>query len=292
MNFVHKTSFVYNKNRKAGWLCGFLFFGFLSFLICGNTSQAEDNGTSVLASTPAAAPNQELINQKKEEISKIQADIAKYQADSKAKRTEGNTLENEIAIFDNNILQNQLEIRETKLNIESAEMEMEGAQNQIEEDRVRIDENKAALKSFLQNLYSHQDDSLLEVLITRESISDFFNEISAVKAVQDKVLATVIELKQKKESLDNRNQALEEDQQTYENLISMRYEQNTSLENLKAQKNEMLEITSGEEDKYQALVAHNRSLLPSLRSELRDLQSLGSNIQFDDAISEIGRAHV
>lgn len=285
MNFVHKASFVYNKNRKAGWLCGFLFFCFLSFPFLGKMSLAEDNGGAAPVPVAAPAPNQDLIDQKKEEIQRIQTDIAKYQADSKAKQAQGNTLENEIAIFDNNILQNQLEVRGTKLNIESAEMEMEGSQNQIEEDRTRIEKNKEALKSFLQNLYYHQDDSFLEILITRDNISDFFNEISAVKAMQDKVLGTVIDLKREREDLDNRNKALEEDQQTYESLISMRYEQNTALENLKAQKNEMLEITSGEETKYQTLVAENRSLLPSLRSELRDLQSLGSNIQFGDAIS-------
>lgn len=284
MDFVCKTSFVYIKNRKARWLCGFILLSFLFFQFFQKASLAEENAAPAPISA-TAAPNQDLINQKLEEIKRIQSEIAKFQSDIKDKQAQGNTLENEIAIFDNNISKNQLEIRETKLNIEKAEMEMEGAQNQIEEDRVRIDKNKEALKSFLQTLYAYQDDSFFEVLMTKDNISDFFNEVNAVETMQDEILKTVIELKQERETLSKRTTELEESQVTYEELISMRYEQNTTLENLKAQKNEILEITNGEENKFQALVADNRSLLPSLRAELRDLQSLGSNIQFDDAIS-------
>lgn len=284
MDFVHKTSFIHKENRKAAWLCGFLFLGFLSLPLPAMMTLAEE-GAVVAAAPAAVVPNQDLIDQKLAEIKNIQDEIAKYQADIRAKRAEGDSLENEIAIFDKNISKNQLEIRETKLNIERAEMEMEGSRNQIEEDRARIEENKEVLKSFLQNLYSRQEDSFLEVLITSGNISDYYNEIDAVKAAQHKVLSTVMELRREREELDSRTKELEANQQTYEELIGMRYEQNTTLENLKAQKNEILEITNGEEDKFQALAAANRSLLPSLRAELRDLQSLGQNIRFDDAIS-------
>lgn len=264
-------------------LSGFIFLLLLSASIA-RWSFAEDSAT-VSAPAVAANPNQELINQKLEEIKKVQAEIASYQSSIKEVRMQGDTLENEIAIYDSGIAQNQLEIRETKLNIERAEIEMEGSENQLEADRIRIEENKEALKSFIQALYLYQDDSFLEVLVTRDSLSDFFNEVGAVEAVQDKILKTVVDLKKEREDLTNRTQELEQQQQVYEELISMRAEQNAALENLKAQKNEILEITNGEEDKYQALMAGSRNLLPSLRAELRDLQSLGQNITFDDAIS-------
>lgn len=287
MDLVHKISFLYQINRKAVGLCGFLFAAFLFAACLAGYSRAEGEAApaAVPPGTAAVSPNQELIDRKMEELSRVQAEIARLQTEIKAKRAEGDTLENEIAIFDANISKNQLEIQETRLNIEQAEMEMEGSQNQIEEDRVKIEESREALGEFIRTLYDYEDDSFIEVLMSRENISDFFNEVSAVKAVQDKILSTVIELKREREELTARTRELEDNQLVYADLIRMRYEQNTTLENLKAQKSEILEITSGEEDKYQALVAQNRKLLPSLRAELRDLQSLGSNIEFDDAIS-------
>jgi len=288
MDFVHKISFSYLRNRKALWLCGFLFVIFMSLFYVAQKSSAEENagGAAPAAGAQAASsPNQELINQKLEELNRVQAEIARLQADIKAKRMEGDSLENEISIYNANISKNQLEIQETRLNIEQVEIEMEGSQNQIEEDRVRIEESREALKGFIQTLYSYQDDSLLEVLMSRDSISGYFNEVSAIEAVQDKILGTVMKLKREKEELTERTKELEDSRLIYADLIRMRYEQNIALENLKAQKSEILEITNGEEEKYQALVAQNRNLLPSLRAELRDLQSLGSNIEFDDAIS-------
>lgn len=280
MDFVRKTTFVCIKNRKARWLGGFMLIPMLLSLFIWNRSSAEEGA----ASAPAV-PNQALIDQKMQEIKKIQDDIAQYQSAIKEKQLQGNTLENEIAIYDSNIQKNQLEIKETKLNIEQAEIEMEGSQNQIEEDRVRIEDNKEALRAYLRELYSYEDDSMLEVLITRDSISDFFNEVGQTKKMQDEILKTVVELRQERETLTERTKQLEEGQVVYEELIRMRYEQNMALENFKAQKDEMLEMTNGEEGKYQALVAGSRSLLPSLRAELRDMQSLGKNIQFDDAKS-------
>lgn len=282
MNFVSKNLPASFINRKAMLLSGFIFSLFFAAASV-HWSFAED--ASPAAVSPAPSPNQELINQKLEEIKKVQDEIASYQASVKAARMQGNTLENEISIYDSSIAQNQLEIRETKLNIERAEMEMEGSENQLEADRIRIEENRQALKGFLQTLYAYQDDSFLEVLVTRDNISDFFNEVGAVETVQDEILKTVVNLKQERKDLADRTQELAEQQQTYEELISMRYEQNATLENLKAQKNEILEITNGEEAKYQSLMAGSRNLLPSLRAELRDLQSLGQNIKFDDAIS-------
>ena len=280
MDFVRKTFSAFIKNRKALLLCGFILAGFSSFIFMRERASAE-----AVSGDAAKAQNQALINQKLEEIKQLQAEIAKYQADLGAKQKEGKSLKNEIAIYDGNITKNELEIRETKTNIEKTELEIAAAKQRIEEDDRTIGDDKAALKSFIQELYGYQQDSMMEILISKSSISDFFNEVDSMKSVQDRIIQTVAELKQEKTDLAERNEELESDQEDYLSLINMRQEQNSSLANLKAQKDEILAITDGEEDKYQALVAQSQSLLPSLRAELRDMQSLGSDIQFDDAIS-------
>ena len=288
---MHLISTIVNaflKNRKAILLCGFIFlFMGAGYLLQGGVSMAE-NADSSAANSAAQVDNvqkQELINQKLEEIKKIQADINRYQSDISAKQKEGRTLKNEISIYENNISKNQLEIRETKINIEKAELEIEQSQERIEAGRESIEKNKEVLKGYLQALYRYQHDSFLEILISRDSLSDFLNEVGAVESVQNKIWKTVVALKREREDFIQRSRQLEEDQVAYVSLIEMRYEQNAELENIKARKNELLEATDGEEDKFQALLAQNKSLLPSLRAELRDLQSLGQDIKFDDAIS-------
>lgn len=283
MNFVSKTPSGSIKNRKALLLCGFIL-GCAGFsLLQLGVSRAQEAAAPVAAD--AAADKQAVINAKLAEIKALQGEISRYQADLSAKQKAGKTLANEIAIYDGSIAKNQLEIRETKMSIEAAELEMAAAQVRIVEGQGEVERNRQALKEYIQTLYGYQQDSFLEVLISRESLSDYFNEVDAVGAVQSKILSAVDALRQERADLKSRNQELEDNQVAYAQLIAMRYEQNADLEDLKAQKSEILEITNGEEDRYQALLNQNKSLLPSLRAELRDLQSLGQDIKFDDAIS-------
>jgi hypothetical protein len=95
----------------------------------------------------------------------------------------------------------------------------------------------------------------------------------------------VSDLRKEKSDLTARNQSLEDSQEDYQNLINIKQEQNSSIAELKTQKDEMLKITHGQEGQYQSLIASSRGMLPSLQAELRNLQSLGSDIKFDDAIS-------
>lgn len=270
------------RNRKALLLCGFILFGAAFFALGSGKLMAEESGA---ASQADAAKNQELINKKLDEIKQIQAEIAKHQADVKAKQKEGKSLKNEIAIYDGNIRKNQLEIEETKATIEKTDLEIEAAKSRMQEDDKNIAANRAALKDLIRELYSYQQSSMLEILIENHNLSDFFNEVGSMESVQSKLYRTVNELRQEKKDLAVKNEELEAKQVEYQSLVNIRYEQNGSLENLKSQKDEILKITNGEEGKFQALVAQNQSLLPSLRAEIRNLQSLGTSISFNDAIS-------
>ena len=54
---------------------------------------------------------------------------------------------------------------------------------------------------------------------------------------------------------------------------------------MKSQKKQILEETKGEEKKFQQILEENKQILPTLRAQLYDLQSLGEKIEFSDAIS-------
>jgi peptidoglycan hydrolase CwlO-like protein len=278
MNLVRRASVSSDRNRKALCLCGFVLAALAAGPVCLLGARAE-------TPAPEAAKNQELISQKLGEIKSLQAEIARHQADLNAKQKEGKSLKNEIAIYEGRIRKNQLEVQETKAGIEKAELEMEEAQATIKADDRSIVENKANLKQFLQELYGYQQQSVLEILVRHDNLSDFFNEMNSIQAMQDKTMQMVGRLRQEKNDMAVKSAELEKAQEEYAVLIDMRLEQNESLQELKKEKDEILALTNGEESKYQALVAQNRKLLPSLQAELRNLQSLGSDIKFDDAIS-------
>lgn len=268
-----------SQNRKVSLICGFvLLLSIILFLVCNFHYSLASNNTN-------NAQNQELINQKIAEIKNLQAEIDKYQSEIKSKQAEQKTLKNAIAVYNKQIAKNELEIKYTKLDIEKTEMEIHVANLQIAENEKSITERKQALKYLLQTLYECQQDSLLEILMSQETISGFFNSINSLESLQSQISDTVVHLRLDQEQLIEKNQELEQSQETYKSLVIVKQGQNNSLLDLKKQKDEVLKITNGEEGRYKELLAHNQTLLPSLKAELRNLQSLGSAIKFDDAIS-------
>jgi peptidoglycan hydrolase CwlO-like protein len=275
----HKNNTFYS-NHTTRLLCGlFILFLFTTFLIGKeNFIFAQENTEDI-----SLEERQSLTDKKREEIKEVQEKINSYEEEIKAQQKKERSLKGEILIYENNVNKNELEIKKTKLAIETAEMELEEIEKKIEEGEKRVMGGKDALKSLIKLLYVSEQDSFLEILMTNDNISDFFNEINVIDSVKDKIFKTIIGLKKEKEDLNYRNKEIEEQQEEMGSLIRIKSYQNDSLEELKNQKNDLLEVTKGEEKQFQELLEENKNILPSLQAQLHELQSLGKKIEFDDA---------
>jgi len=284
MDLGKQNKFFIN-NHKAVLLCGFIFFILLfSVLITMETAKSSEDNSGAKEEV-SAEETQNLINQKREEIKQVQNKIDKYRAEIKAKQKEGRTLSREISIYQSRISKNELEIKETKLAIEAADLEIKENGNKVRENEKKIEKDKDTLKNLIKALYAYEQDSMLEILMTKNDVSDFFNEVNAVESVKNKIFQTIVNLKIEKEELKLRQEELEEQQEEQAQLIQMKYQQNESLDELKVQKKQILEETKGEEKKFQQILEENKQILPALKAQLMNLQSLGKKIKFDDAIS-------
>ena len=274
---------IFLNSRKAILLSGlFLVILFFAFPLNRIISSENDNKE---ISVEEAEENQKKMDELKEKIRQVQSEVDKQVLEIKVKQKETRTLKSEISIYKSRIYKNELEVKETKLITEEAEFKIEETENKIDESGIRIEKDRALLKDFVQLLYSYEQDSMLEILITKESFSDFFNEVDAVESVKDEIFETIIDLKNEKENAELQKEELEKQNEECYQLIQLRIDQNSSLDDLNNQKNELLEITRGEENKFQKLLEENKNILPSLRAQLHDLQSLGQKIEFTDALS-------
>ena len=271
---------IFLNNRKAILLSGLfliiLFFAFPSNKIMSSENNNEEINTE---------ENKRKIDQIREEIRQVQGEVNKYDLEIKAQQKKARTLNSEISIYKNRINKNESEIKETHLVIEEAELEIKRTENKINENEERIEKDKILLKKFVQLLYSYEQDSILEILITKKNISDFFSEVDAVESVKDGIFETIINLKNEKKEAKQQKEGLEKQNEDCHKLVQMKIDQNNLLDDLKKQNNELLEITKGEEKKFQQILEENKDILPSLKAQLKDLQSLGKEIKFNDAIS-------
>jgi peptidoglycan hydrolase CwlO-like protein len=271
------------NNRKTVLLCG-LFLIILFFALPLNEIMSSENDNKEI-SAEEAEENQKRIDQVKEEIRQVQSEVDKYDAEIKAQQKKARTLKSEVSIYKSKIYKNELEVKETRLMTEETEIEIEKTEENINESERRIKKDRELLKDFIKLLYSYEQESMFEILVTKENISDFCNEFDAAESVKDEIFETIINLKNEKVKAELQKEELEEQNEERHGLVQMRIDQNNSLDDLKKQKNELLEITKGEENKFQQIMEENKNILPSLRAQLYDLQSLGQKIEVDDAFS-------
>lgn len=273
---------IHFSSRVMILLCGlFVLFLLTTILIAEEkTIFAQENSENM-----SLEEKQILADKKREEIKEVQEKISGYEEEIKAQQKKERSLKGEILIYENKVNKNELEIKETKLAIEAAELELEEIEKKITEGEKKITENRVALKNLIKLLYISEQDSFLEILMANDNISDFFNEIDVIDSVKDEIFEVIINLKKEKEDLNSRNKEIEERQEEMGSLIQVKSYQNESLGELKNQKNELLEVTMGEEKQFQQLLGENKNILPSLQAQLHELQSLGKKIEFDDAFS-------
>lgn len=277
MDSVYKKFFNTN-NHKAILLCGLFLFSL--FFLIGIVNSEESKKQEI---------NIEEVeiqkNELKKEIEKVENEIEKVNEDIKKTQQKVRTFKNEISIYNNSIYKNELEIKETKLSVKQSGLEIGEIKNKIKEGEVKNEQYRKSLKNLLRILYLYDQNSIFDVLIVEDNISDFLNKVDAVDATQDKVSQIIIDFKSQKEELILKNKNLLEQQEEEGDLIQMIVYQNEEINNIKIEKNKLLEITEGEENKFQQLLEENKNILPFLKTQLYDLQSLGQKIEFDDAFS-------
>lgn len=281
MNSMFKINGLLSRSRRTILLYGLLVVFLFLFGAIKISAQSETEEKAEL--------NVEEINDSmqkvKDEIRQVQEKIDSYAAEVKAQQKKAKTLNRELDIYKNNIYKNELEVQETKLKIKETELEAKETQKRIEEGEKRIEKNREILKNSVKLIYTYEQDSMFEVLITKDNISDFFNEIDAMESVKDGIFETILSLKEEKEGLISKEVELEDAQMQQQELIKVKDQQNERLEELKKQKDELLTFTKGEEKKFQQILEENKNILPSLKSKLHELQSLGNKIKFEDAFS-------
>ncbi len=282
MNSVSKINGLSSRSRKTILLYGLLVLFLFIFGTIRTMAQSEGDPAKEELSAEEINDSMEKV---REEIKQVQGKIDNYAAEVKAQQKKAKTLNTELSIYKNNISKNELEIEQTKLKIKETELEAEDTQKKIEEGERKIGKNREILKNSVKLLYIYEQDSIFEVLITKDNISDFFNEIDAMEYVKDEIYKTIVSLKEEKEGLISKETELEDAQTQQQELIVVRDRQNDRLEELKGQKTELLGITKGEEKKFQQILEENKNILPSLKAKLHDLQSMGKKIVFDDAVS-------
>lgn len=223
------------------------------------------------------------------ELQELETQIADYQNVIIQKQEEAASLERDIALLNAEIQRAKLEIRAREIVITNLRVEIEGKSKTIDEILERINGDKMVLADTLRHLSEFDDFSLLEVILSYNKLSDFFNDTQSLDALQREIQDAFRDLRNTRKQEEEAIVELEEKRREQLELKTLQEIQQQKLKQKESEKRQLLDVTKGVESAYHKLVSFKKSDAAKIRSELFLLAGSPA-IPFEKALELANRA--
>lgn len=253
---------------RAIYSRGLFAFLVLSSLLLG----AAVHGTPTLAQSEIDSLKQQ-INDRGARLKEIEKEIAAYQTELKKVGSEKASLQKAINQLELERKKVQADIRYTENKIGATDLEIDKLSIEIEDTENDIDLNKKAIMETLQALDEIDDDTLIEVLLQYDNLSQFWNKIDELDRVRSVMADEVDDLVSQKTLLSEKYDQNARKRADLIDLKAQYSDQNKVLVGNKTEKAKLLTATQNQETEYQKLLREKQAARQKIERELRDFES-------------------
>lgn len=218
------------------------------------------------------------------ELQTVERQILTQQRLVEDKQMERQSLERDITIIESEITQAQLGIRARSVAIEQLS-------DQIGEKEVVLDiltEKLAKQQDSLADLVRKsallEEYSLVEVMLSKQSFSEFFTDVATFQTLKESLNDSLAVLHGIRRDTHEQKNDLENKQETEAEMKRIQELEKQQIEKKEAEKAQILTVTKGEEQQYQALLDSQRKTASQLRNALFELLGGGGGIAFPEAV--------
>lgn len=216
---------------------------------------------------------QNEIVEKNSRLSDIEKEIAQYEIALKQVGAEKGTLQKAIKELELEHKKVQADIRYTENKISSADLEINKLTLEINVTENHISKNEEAIKEILRSMNIADNESMIEVLLRHENISEFWNAFTELETVRNSMSNKVKELSSLKIDLEDDKQDSTRQREELVELKSQYSDQKDILTSNTATKSELLSATKNEEKEYQAMLKAKQEARDKLALEVQDIES-------------------
>ena len=223
----------------------------------------------------AAEQLADLTNRRGElqkDINELEEKIKEYQKELGAKRGEVFSLKNEIARINTQIKTLDLEIRKTENQIYITRLNIQETQDSIEKTTLSITEKRRALSELLRQIYKTKNEGLLERLLLYGDLSDILSQLQYLDNIQNKIRDVLQENEALKVSLEEQEINLKNNKADLEIKNAELEIKKLGQQTEKNRRDTVLQITKGEEVKYQQLLTQAEQEQATFLRELAKIE--------------------
>lgn len=185
------------------------------------------------------------------EIDQLDAQINSLNQQLAQKQSERKTLQGQVAIIDSQIYLIQLQINSTQLKIDQTNKDITETGNQIIQAEIDLKAYREQLGEILRTSYEEGQISTIELVARSNNFSDFVNQTEYLETVQLKITELTSKIVKLKGELEQKKVELEKQKTELEKLKEDQIAQKASVDTQRAEKNNLLLVTKGQESEYQ-----------------------------------------
>ena len=246
----------------------YFFFGF---------AQAPISSQTILA-----ASNEEERAQLEAQLADLEGQIEEYESTISKYRQQGASLKGEIRSLEAKIDKINLQVRAANISIAKLDSQIVQTSQQIGSTEKSIIDNRDNLANILQSIYERETEGLMEIMLKNAQLSDFVNDVNDVILVQDGLRVTLQRIIELRDNLIDQKEVLALEKVDKEALKVYQAQQQVVVAKTKEEKDELLEVTQGQESKYQELLTETKKTAAEIRSRIFKILG-GGELTFETA---------
>ena len=216
---------------------------------------------------------QEKITGHNSEIEKIEKEIKQYEKELVQIGKEKSTLKNTIRTFDVSIRKFNSDITATQKKINTTTYSIEQLGLNIITKEEKIKQNTQALAHSLRSMNEAESQTLLELILAHNKLSEVWNEVASIGQFQAQVNESLTSLKElKTELIQNK----EEEEQKKKEFIVYKGDLDDKKELVeynRTEKNKVLKVTENKETTYGDQLAEKKRKREQFAAEILELES-------------------
>lgn len=216
---------------------------------------------------------QSKIDQRNADIKALEKEIAEYQNQINDLADQANTLSATIKSLDLTQKKLQADIKITENKIEAKNYEIKELSYQIVGKEENIVEDRKIISGSLALLQQSSDKSLVEFILSKDSVSSAWSAVNELGSVQSHLVAKINDLRQIKAGLEVDKADTQKAKDELETLKSQLNDQRQVVLNTQSEKNDLLAKTKKSESAYKKLLADREALRNAYEKEVLQFES-------------------
>lgn len=185
-----------------------------------------------------------------QELKKLEEKISQYESDITKTQQEKNTLQNQIYVLRNKIKKLDAQIYQSNLIIRDLGLQIDDTQVSIEKTCSEIDVAREQLIDILRAVYEEDQKSEIEILLSSNTLSDFFDNLIALGILTSKSEEVLKHVENLKSILESQEQALTGEKEETERVAKIQALQKQESAEIKQEQEYFLRLTEEEYQDY------------------------------------------